>query len=139
LIAPTAGLLMVRASAVEVPPPGVGLTAVIERLPAAEKSVEGSATLTWVEFMNVVAREEPFTLMTVDGTNPVPVRVTTADAVPASAVVGDIEEITGAGLSTSRLIAEELPLVPFDTLTDSSAPLASWFAGTVTVSCVALT
>jgi hypothetical protein len=119
LITPTEGLLIARASAVEVPPPGVELTAVIERFPAAEKSVEGSAALTWVELMKVVALEEPFTLTTVEGTNPVPVRVTTADGTPANAVLGDIEAITGAGLSTSKSIIELELLVPFETATGS--------------------
>ena len=68
--------------------------------------------------MKVVAREEPFTLTTVDGTNPVPVRVTTTDAAPAAAVEGDIEVITGAGLSTSNAIAEVELLVPLETRTE---------------------
>jgi len=131
-------LLIANVMAAELPPPGTGLTAVSERLPAARKSVEGSAALTWVELINVVARGEPFTLMVVEGTKPVPVKVMTADAIPAIAELEDMEVMTGAGLSTSRLIAVEL-LAPFETTTGCSAPLASCVAGSAAVSCVALT
>ena len=91
--------------------------------------------------MYVVALAEPFTLITVDGTKPVPVTVTTADAVPSRAVVGVNDVIVGTGLSTSRLVVAPAPLLnaPLDTTTGISAPLASWVAGTVTVNCVALT
>ena len=103
LIVPTGGLLMASVTTAEVPPPGVGFDAASERLPAAMKSLEGSAALTWVALMYVVARAEPLTAITVEGTKPVPVKVTTAEGVPASAVVVDMEVITGTGLSTSRL------------------------------------
>ena len=91
--------------------------------------------------MNVVVRGAPFTLITVVGTKPVPVTVMTADATPVSSLVGDTDVIVGAGLSTSRLIAVPEPLFadPFDTTTCICAPLVSWLAGTVTVSCVLLT
>lgn len=91
--------------------------------------------------MYVVALAEPFTLITVVGTKPVPVTVTMADAVSARAVVGDNDVIVGAGLSTSRLAAVPDPLLnaPLNTTTGISAPLTSWVAGTVVVNCVALT
>lgn len=138
LSAPTGGLLIASGTAAEVPPPGLGLDAARARLLAAVKSLEGSAALTWVALMYVVARAEPLTVMTVEGTKPVPVKVMTAEGVPASAVVADMEVMTGAGLSISRLIVELLT-VPFATATGSSAPFVSWAAGTVAVSCVALT
>lgn len=140
LIAPTAGLFTVKEVEAEVPPPGVAFTAVTESVPAAAKSVEGSAALIWVELMNVVARAEPFTLIIVDGTKPVPVTVTTADAVPAEALAGDTVVITGVGLSTSRLVAPADPLLndPFNTTTGISAPFTNCVAGIVAVNCVGL-
>jgi hypothetical protein len=80
-------------------------------------------------------------LMTVVGTKPVPVTVMTADAAPVSSLAGDTDVIVGAGLSTSRFIAVPEALLddPFDTITDISAPLANWLAGTVAVSCVLFT
>lgn len=88
--------------------------------------------------MYVVVRAEPFTLITVDGTNPVPVKVMTADGVPASSVAEETEARAGAGLSTSSL-TEPLTLLPFETTTESSAPFVSCAAGSAAVSCDALT
>jgi hypothetical protein len=66
----------------------------------------------------------------------------TVDGAPVSPLVGDMDVIVGAGLSTSRLIAVPVPEPllddPFITTTCISAPLANWPAGTVAVSCVAL-
>jgi hypothetical protein len=134
-------LFTVKFIAVEVPPLGIELTAVNERVPAVAKSEEGRAALTCVALMYVVALAEPFTLMTVVGTKPVPVTVTMADAVPAMALVGDKDAIVGAGLSTSKLVEVPDPLLnaPLNTTTGISAPLASWVAGTGAVNCVALT
>jgi hypothetical protein len=91
--------------------------------------------------VNVVVSATPFTLMAVVGTKPVPATVMTAGAAPVSSVMGDIDAIVGEGLSTSRLIVVPEPLLddPFDTTTCICAPLVNWLAGTVTVSCVALT
>ena len=75
-----------------------------ERLAAADKSAAVSATLTWVELMNVVVRAEPLTWMTVVGTNPVPVTVSTVEVTPITSLVGETDAIVGAGLSTSRLM-----------------------------------
>lgn len=125
------------AVAVEVPPPGVGFTAVRERLVAAATSAAVSATLTWVELVKVVLRAAPFTLMTVVGTKPVPVTVMTAGVAPVSSLAGATEVMAGVGLSTSRLIGE-LMTDPSRTTTANSAPLTNWLAGTVAVSCVLL-
>jgi hypothetical protein len=94
-----------------------------------------------VELLKVVVREAPFTLMTVVGTNPVPVTMMFGEVAPVCSLVGDTEVIVGGGLSTSRLIGAPDPMLndPFSTTTDSSAPLTSWLAGTVAVNCVLLT
>jgi hypothetical protein len=91
--------------------------------------------------VKVVVRDAPFTSITVAGTNPVPVTVTTGEAAPVDSLVGDMDVTVGAGLSTSNLIGVPVPLLkdPFKTVTGKSAPLASWAAGTVAVSWVALT
>jgi hypothetical protein len=97
-----------------------------ERLPAVEMSAALSAIVTWVALVYVVVRAEPFTLMTVAGTNPVPVTVTTGDVAPVTSIVGDTDAIAGAGLSTSRFSGVPDPLLtdPFDTTTANSVPLA---------------
>ena len=135
------GATIATVVAVEVPPPGFEFTAVRERLPAVDTSAALSVTLICVELVKVVVRVAPFTLMTVVGTNPVPVTVMFGEVVPAGSLVGDTEVIAGAGLSTSRLTGVPDPLVsePFDTTTVKSAPLTSWLAGTVAVNSVLLT
>jgi hypothetical protein len=135
------GTTIVTVAAVEVPPPGFVFTAVRERLPAVEMSAALSATLTCVELLKVVVRAAPFTLMTVVGTNPVPVTVMFVELVPVGSLVGDTDEIVGAGLSTSRSIGTPDPLLndPFSTTTASSAPLSNWLAGTMAVNWVLLT
>ena len=114
-------------TAVEVPPPGAGFTAVSKRLVAVETSAAVSETLICVELVTVVARAAPFTLMTVAGTNPVPVTVITGEVAPVAMLVGDMSVIVGAGLSTSRLIGVLDPLLsdPFNTTTGNSPPAAS--------------
>lgn len=107
-----------RLTAAEVPPPGVGFTAVSERLPAAARSAAVRVTPTWVALVNVVVRDVLPTLITVAGSNPVPVTTTTADDIPAVSPVGEIDVIVGTGLSTSRLTAvPALLTVPFTTVT----------------------
>jgi hypothetical protein len=135
------GATTLRVAAVDVPPPGAAFTAVIARVPAADTSAAVRDALTCVELVKVVVRDAPFTSITVVGTNPVPVTVTTAETAPVDSLVGYIDVTVGAGLSTSNLIGVAVPLLddPFKTTTDKSAPLANWAAGTVAVSWVALT
>jgi len=135
------GAEIVNVAGAEVPPLGFEFTAVRERLPAADTSAALSVTLTCVELVKVVVRAAPFTLMTVVGTNPVPVTVMFGEVAPVGSLVGDTEVIAGAGLSTSRSTSVPDPLVnePFDTTTAKSAPLTSWLAGTVAVNSVLLT
>lgn len=94
-----------------------------------------------MELLKLVISTAPFTLMTVVGTNPVPVTVMFVELVPVGSLVGDTDAIVGAGLSTSRSIGTPDPLLndPFRTTTDSSPPLTSWVAGTVAVNCVLFT
>lgn len=135
-----AAAAMPRLTAVDVPPPGVGFTAVSERLPAAARSADVSVTPTWVALVNAVVRDVPPILITVEGLNPVSVTTTTADDVPAVSPVGEIDVIVGAGLSTSRLTGvPELLTVPFAMVTAISASLVIWLAGMLAVSCYALT
>jgi hypothetical protein len=126
-IDPTGGLSTVRAVDAEVPPPGLAFTAVSERLPVAAKSAAVNATLTWVALAKVVVRAAPLTSIAVVGTNPVPVTVILRELVPSNSAEGDRDEITGNGLSTSRLTGVAVPLLtdPFITITANSAPLAN--------------
>lgn len=141
LIEPTAGLFTGSITASEVPPPGAAFTAVSESVPATDTSAAVNATFTCVAPTYVVVCALPFTLITVAGTNPVPVSVTTGELAPVSSISGEIDVIAGAGLSTSRFTGVPVPLLtdPFNTATGSFPPLASCAAGMVAVSFTPLT
>ena len=52
--------LMVKVSALEVPPPGVGLKTVTEAVPAVAMSAAVMAAVSWVDEPKVVVRFAPF-------------------------------------------------------------------------------
>ena len=130
---PGAGLLTGSVAAADVPPPGAEFTAVRDSVPVAATSDAFSVTFACVALTYEVVRPAPFTLMAVVGTKPVPVTAMTSEEDPTTSVVGESEEITGAGLSTSKLAAV-LPTVPLITTTERLPPLVSWLAGTMAVS-----
>jgi len=55
-----AGLVMLKLSALEEPPPGVGFTTVMLAVPAAAKFVAGTAAVSEVAETKVVASAMPF-------------------------------------------------------------------------------
>ena len=135
ILAPGGGSMMASVAAAEVPPPGVALMAVSERLAAEATSAEVRVTLTWVLLMKVVVRAVPFTSIMVLGTKPVPLTATTGDAVPAGRLAGVTAEITGAGLVTTRFTAVPEPLLaePLSAMTARFPPFANCSAERVAV------
>jgi hypothetical protein len=62
------------------------LVAMTETVPAADRSLAGSAALTWVELAKVVVRAVPLTLITAEGTKPVDVTIAAGFAEIAAAI-----------------------------------------------------
>src|SRR5258708_19469264 len=75
LMTPRAELLIAMDAALDVPPPGVGVNALTERLPGVAWSATVSDESSCVELINVVERELPLTCTTVEETKFAPVTV----------------------------------------------------------------
>lgn len=84
------GLLMVRVTAAEVPPPGVEFTTVIETEPTEAMSLAGIAALSWLPLTNVVVRLEPLTLTTELETKLLPFSVSVNAGLPALTLAGEM-------------------------------------------------
>jgi hypothetical protein len=83
----------------EVPPPGAGLVTVTAAVPAEAIAAAGMTVVNWVELTNVVVRAVPAKLTTDAETKFVPLTVSVKpDALPATALVGEIAVIAGTGL-----------------------------------------
>src|SRR5436309_15285739 len=65
-VGPGFGVFMVKVCALDVPPPGVGLTTVTKAVPAVAMSAAVIWAVSWVLLPNVVERAAPFH-WTVDG------------------------------------------------------------------------
>ena len=100
------GLLgvMVKGKAELVPPPGSGVKTVTDTDPAAIKFVAGTSAVNCVGLIKLVARSTPFHLTTEPLTKLLPVTVSVKAALPAIAVTGLIETITGTGLFTTTVL-----------------------------------
>jgi len=135
------GLLMVKATPAEVPPPGAGFVTVTEGVPAAATSAAVMAAVSCVELTNVVARAAPLKLTTEAASKFVPFTVNVNAALPAIALVGESVVIVGAGLFTAKLTAAEVPPpgAGFTTVTGKLPAVAISAAGIAAVNCVALT
>ena len=80
--------------AFEVPPPGAGLVTVTADMPAEAMLEAGMAAVNCVELTKVVGIDPP--KLTIDAaTKFVPLIVRVKAALPATAVVGEIEAIVG--------------------------------------------
>jgi len=137
------GLLMVRVSALDVPPPGVGLVTVIAAVPVDVISVARIAAVNCVALTNVVVRAVPLTLTVAPLTKLVPLTVSVKAPEPTIAVEGCSEVSVGVGLLAGLMVkAAELELPPpegFVTTTAALPAVAISLASTATVSCVELT
>jgi len=104
--APGAGFITENVVADEVPPPGVGLNAVIASEPAVARSAVVRDTVARAALVKVVDRDAPFTRTTVPLMNPVPATETSAAADPTTAAVGLIPVMLGGGFSTASVTVE---------------------------------
>jgi hypothetical protein len=103
------GLLIVKVRALEVPPPGAGLTTVTWAVPAVAMSPAAMAAVSWVAETKVVARGLPFQRTTELELKPLPVTVSVNAALPAYAVAGLRLVVVGTGLLTVKDSAFEVP------------------------------
>lgn len=81
------GLLMVKVSALDVPPPRVGLKTVTLAVPALAKSAAGIVALICVALPKIVVRSAPFQRTLEVLTKFVPLTVSVRSALPTSAEV----------------------------------------------------
>lgn len=110
LIEPRAELLIAIDAALDVPPPGVGVKAFTERLPAVAWSATVRDESSCVELIKVVERELPLTCTTVEGTKLAPVTVIEVSvALPVVTRLGVTVIEPGAGLFTANEAAAVLP------------------------------
>jgi hypothetical protein len=96
----------------EVPPPGAGVTTVIEIVPPLTRSPTGTKAVNCVAFTSVVTRGVPFQSTTEVLMKPVPFTVSVKPAPPAFAEVGEMEATPGMALGvtmTSTSTGEVLP------------------------------
>lgn len=133
-----AGLFIVKGQEFEVPPPGAGLTTVIDAVPAVVTSAAGTVAVSCVEETKVVARPEPFQLAVEVETKLLPFTVNVNKALPAAVELGLSELIVGTGLLIVNVTAFEIPPpgAGLTTVMDTVPPVAILAAGTVAVSCV---
>jgi hypothetical protein len=135
------GLFVVKVWALEVPPPGDGLTTVTLIVPPVAMSVAAIAAVSCVLLTKVVVRLDPFHCTVELETKFVPLTVSVNAAPPALAIAGLRLDIDGTGLFTVKVCALELP-PPGAGLTTVTliVPAAAMSAAVIAaVSCVVLT
>ena len=98
------GLLTLRETALEVPPPGAGLVTVTEDAPAVVTSVARIAAVSCVALTNVVARGLPLKFTTELLTNFVPLTVSVNAPEPARSLAGCNEVSVGNGLLAAVIV-----------------------------------
>jgi hypothetical protein len=87
--------LIVNVCALDVPPPGLGFTTVIEAVPAVAIREAGTLAVSCVEETNVVTSVVAFHFTVEVETNLVPLTVKVKPALPAVIQVGLIEVVVG--------------------------------------------
>lgn len=102
------GLLTVKESAADVPPPGAGVKTVMESVPAEAMSDAEMNVVNWVELTKVVDRLAPLTFTTEAETKLLPVKVNVKPLLPAMTLEGEMLESAGAGLFTASDKAPEV-------------------------------
>jgi mRNA-degrading endonuclease toxin of MazEF toxin-antitoxin module len=134
------GLLMVKVSAFDVPPPGEAFSTVTEAVPAVAMSLAEIAAVNCVPLTKVVVRALPFHCTTELVTKFVPVTVSVNPAPPAVALEGEREAAAGAGLLMVKVRAFDVPPPGegLTTVTEAVPAVAMSLAGTEAVNCVPL-
>jgi hypothetical protein len=94
------GLVTVKGTAFDVPPPGAGLETVTEAVLAEARAEAGTSATSWWTFTNAVLSGVPFQFTTEVGTNPVPFTVSVRPGEPGAAASGRSGWLTsGIGLT----------------------------------------
>jgi len=135
------GLLMARAAALDVPPPGVGFTTATCADPTAATSPAWSVRVSWVLLTKLAAWFAPFHVTVLVATKPVPVIVSVEPAAAVVTVLGETPEICGLGLLMARVMELDAP-PPGDGLMTTTCPVpvaARSVAVSPTCNCVELT
>jgi len=132
---------IVNVCALDVPPPGVGFTTVIETVPGVAIRAAVTVAVSCVEETNAVVRDVPPQRTVEVETKFVPVTVKVNCEPPAVAQVGLIAVVVGAGLLIVNVTAFDVPPpgAGFTTVTAAVPAVATRAAGTMAVSCVAET
>ena len=107
----TGAALIVNVCALDVPPPGLGFTTVIDAVPAVATREAGTVAVSCVEETKLVARGAPFQFTVELETKLVPFTVKMKSALPAVVQVGLIEVVVGTGLLIVR-VSVALPVPP---------------------------
>jgi hypothetical protein len=103
-------LVIVREAALEVPPPGAGVTTATWKTCALAWSATEREVVSWVLLTKVVGRVTPSSCITEDAANPLPVTVMGNASVPPLATAeGETEIEPGAEFTTENVAADEAP------------------------------
>jgi hypothetical protein len=138
---------MVKAAAAEAPPPGEGFETVTLAVPAVAISADDIVASSCVVLTKVVVRADPFQLTAAPLTKLLPFTVRVKAPLPAVALEGDNEEITGTGLDATVVIVPPVPerlsevpsgsapnILPIEMgMVEPPLPLASVNVGTATI------
>jgi len=122
----------------DVPPPGLGFTTVIEAAPGLGIRAAGTVAVSRVAETKVVVSGLPFQFTVEPETKLVPLTVKVNCEPPAVAQVGLSEVIVGTGLLMVKVCAFDVPPpgAGFTTVTEAVPAFATRAAVTVAVSCV---
>src|SRR5437870_3092237 len=82
------GVVMVKGTVFDVPPPGAGLKTVIEAVAGAARFEAGTLATSLLELMNAVCNAIPSHFTIEVETNPVPLKVKVRSGEPGSTLVG---------------------------------------------------
>ena len=131
-------LAIVNVCALDVPPPGLGFTTVIDAVPAVATRGAGTVAVSCVEETKLVARGAPFQFTVEVETNLVPFTVKVKSAFPAAIQVGLIEVVVGTGLLIVNGTEFDVPPAGggLTTVMDAVPPVATFAAGTIAVSLI---
>ena len=133
--------LIVNVFALDVPPPGGGVTTLTKAVPAVSMSDEGTVAVSRVLLTKVVVKAELFQCTFEPETKCDPLTVSVKPGPSAVALLGEIELIAGTGLLTVNGFAFDVPPPgeAFTTLTKAVPAVSISDSGTEAVSRVLLT
>ena len=135
------GLLTVKVCAVDVPPPGLGVTTVMDAVPAVVRSLAGMTAVSCVALTKLVVNAAPLKSATDVLTKLIPVSVMVVFGAPTVAEVGLMPVSVGIGLLMVKVCAVDVPPPGpgVTTVMDAAPAVVRSLAGMTAVSCVALT